>query len=73
MRMVVFLQMTSLTGRVISTMFILILMAIHAPWATVVLVRRSEKWIEKFHKFSLVVWGIRLVPYLLGVALNMKF
>jgi len=51
----------------------LVLMAIHALWATVVLVRRSEKWIEKFHKFSLVVWGIWLVPYLLGVALNMKF
>ena len=51
----------------------LILMAIHAVWATIVLVRRSEKWIEKFHKFSLVVWGIWLVPYLLGVALNMKF
>jgi uncharacterized repeat protein (TIGR03987 family) len=49
------------------------LMAIHAAWATVVLVGRHGKWIEKFHRFSLVVWGIWLVPYLIGMALNMKF
>ena len=50
----------------------LILMVIHAVWATIVLVRKDTVWIEKFHKFSLVVWGLWLVPYLLGVALNAK-
>jgi uncharacterized repeat protein (TIGR03987 family) len=57
----------------ITGVLALVLMAVHAVWATVVLVRKSEKWIEKFHKFSLVVWGIWLVPYLIGMALNMKF
>ena len=39
------------------------LMAVHAAWATVVLVRRDERWIRSFHKFSIVVWAIWLVPY----------
>lgn len=40
------------------------LMFIHAIWATVVLVRRDERWITNFHRFSLAVWLIWLVPYL---------
>jgi uncharacterized repeat protein (TIGR03987 family) len=42
----------------------LILMLIHAIWAAIVLWRKSEKQIQQFHKFSLVVWGLWLVPYL---------
>lgn len=57
----------------ITGVLALILMAIHAVWATVVLVRRSEKWIQRFHSLSIVVWGIWLVPYGIGMALNMKF
>lgn len=51
----------------------LVLMAVHAVWATVVLVRRRDEEIRGFHRFSLVVWTIWLVPYALGMALNMKF
>jgi uncharacterized repeat protein (TIGR03987 family) len=40
------------------------LMFIHAVWATVVLVRKDERWINSFHRFSVVVWVIWLVPYL---------
>ena len=41
----------------------IILMFIHAAWATVVLLRKDEKLIVSFHKFSLVVWVIWLIPY----------
>jgi uncharacterized repeat protein (TIGR03987 family) len=39
------------------------LMFVHAVWATVVLVRKDERWITNFHRFSVVVWLIWLVPY----------
>jgi len=42
----------------------ILLMLIHASWATIVLVRRDEPMIRSFHRFSLVVWLIWLVPYL---------
>lgn len=38
------------------------LMLVHAIWATVVLVRKNETAIVGFHKFSVVVWAIWLVP-----------
>ncbi len=41
----------------------ILLMLIHALWATVVLVRKDEVMIRNFHKFSVVVWVIWLVPY----------
>jgi uncharacterized repeat protein (TIGR03987 family) len=41
----------------------ILLMLIHALWATVVLVRKDEKMIRNFHKFSVMVWVIWLVPY----------
>jgi uncharacterized repeat protein (TIGR03987 family) len=44
----------------------ILLMVIHAIWATVVLVRKDERAITNFHKFSVVVWIIWLVPYLNG-------
>ena len=31
--------------------------------ATIVLIRKDEVWIRKFHRFSLVVWTIWLIPY----------
>ena len=41
----------------------ILLMLVHATWATVVLARRDERWITSFHRFSIVVWAIWLVPY----------
>lgn len=40
------------------------LMFAHAVWATVVLIRKDERWITSFHKFSIAVWVIWLIPYL---------
>jgi uncharacterized repeat protein (TIGR03987 family) len=44
----------------------LALMAIHLVWAIVVLVRNRENEKNNFHKFSLLVWAIWLVPYIAG-------
>ncbi|PKQ19914.1 MAG: TIGR03987 family protein [Actinobacteria bacterium HGW-Actinobacteria-6] len=41
----------------------IVLMFIHAAWAAIVLWRRDEVWITRFHKFSVVVWLVWLVPY----------
>ena len=47
----------------ITGLIAILLMLIHAVWATVVLVRKDEKMINSFHKFSVVVWFIWLIPY----------
>jgi len=44
----------------------LVLMAVHLLWAIVVLVRNRDAEKHSFHRFSVVVWGIWLVPYLTG-------
>ncbi|MEO8222804.1 MAG: HsmA family protein [Specibacter sp.] len=44
----------------------LLLMVIHLVWAIIVLVRNSEAQKKRFHRFSLLVWGIWLIPYLTG-------
>lgn len=41
----------------------ILLMLVHAVWATIVLVRKYEKMINNFHKFSVLVWFIWLIPY----------
>ncbi|PKQ16407.1 MAG: TIGR03987 family protein [Actinobacteria bacterium HGW-Actinobacteria-7] len=47
----------------ITGVLAIVLMLVHAVWATVVLVRRDENWITRFHTFSIVVWVVWLVPY----------
>ena len=50
----------------------IILMIVHAVWATVVLVKNNEGSAKNFHKFRLVVWAIWLIPYILGMVIGMK-
>ncbi|MAT97911.1 MAG: TIGR03987 family protein [Anaerolineaceae bacterium] len=47
----------------ISGLAAIILMFIHALWATAVLLRKDENAIRNFHKFSVAVWVIWLIPY----------
>ncbi|MBU3146049.1 HsmA family protein [Clostridium sp. CF012] len=47
------------------------LMLIHAIWAAVVLIKKDENMIAKFHKFSIIVWIIWLVPFISGAASHM--
>lgn len=41
----------------------IVLMFVHAVWATIVLLRKNERLITSFHKFSVLVWAIWLIPY----------
>jgi len=47
----------------ISGLLAIILMFVHAVWATIVLVKKDENMIVKFHKFSVFVWLVWLIPY----------
>lgn len=49
----------------------ILLMAVHLAWAVVVLARGREKEKHTFHRFSIVVWAIWLIPYALGAAAAM--
>ncbi len=55
----------------ITGVIAILLMFIHAIWATLVLIKRDENAINNFHKFSLMVWFIWLIPYFSPMVLNM--
>jgi uncharacterized repeat protein (TIGR03987 family) len=48
------------------------LMLIHAIWATRVASTGSEEARQGFHRYSLVVWLIWLIPYISGMYLGMS-
>jgi uncharacterized repeat protein (TIGR03987 family) len=50
----------------------LLLMLFHASWATYVIMKKNEKKINTFHKFSMFVWLIWLIPYISGMVMHMK-
>ena len=54
----------------LTGMLAIILMLFHAIWATSVIIRKDEKTILQFHKFSIVVWIIWLIPMLSGMILG---
>ncbi|MEF9951934.1 MAG: HsmA family protein [Clostridium sp.] len=49
----------------------IVLMLFHAGWATYVLCKNDEKQKETFHKFSMTVWAIWLIPYFVGMIIAM--
>ncbi len=61
------LDLHSITGALA-----ILLMVFHALWATIVLIKKNDKLIKSFHKFSIVVWLIWLVPYITGVVINIS-
>ena len=48
------------------------LMLIHAIWATRVVIKNNERLRLSFHKFSIIVWLIWLIPYFGGMYLGMS-
>ncbi len=60
-----FLDIHALTG-----VLAIALMLFHAIWATISLNSGNEKRLRSFHKFSLVVWVIWLIPYCIGFTAN---
>jgi uncharacterized repeat protein (TIGR03987 family) len=55
----------------LSGLIAIILMFIHAIWAAIVLRRKDENMIMNFHKFSVVVWFIWLIPYFSPIIFGM--
>jgi uncharacterized repeat protein (TIGR03987 family) len=55
----------------VSGLLAIVLMFIHAIWATLVLLRKDEKMIANFHKFSIAVWFIWLIPYFSPMVVGM--
>lgn len=66
-RMVEAGQTTSLLHTITGTAAFA-LMALHAIWASWVLLRGSEQARRRFHHYSVAVWLLWLVPYLGGMA-----
>lgn len=59
-------QMMAATG-----LLALALMALHLGWAVVTMIRNRDNERHVFHRFSVVVWTIWLVPYFTGMAAAM--
>lgn len=73
---------TTLMGRLAKNSFALsfhsvtgaaaiLLMAVHAVWATVTLKKGGDASRRRFHRFSVIVWVIWLIPYLSGMVYGM--
>jgi uncharacterized repeat protein (TIGR03987 family) len=56
----------------ISGPIALLLMLFHAVWATIVISGKDEERIRNFHKFSMFVWMVWLIPYMTGIVMHMK-
>lgn len=56
----------------ITGLLAIILMLVHALWATIVLFKNDEKAKANFHRFSIVVWSIWLIPFISGAVLGMS-
>lgn len=48
------------------------LMLIHAVWATWAIQKGRDDVLKKFHKYSLLVWLIWLIPYFGGMYIGMS-
>lgn len=55
----------------ITGLLAILLMLFHAVWATVVLVKNDELAKANFHKLSIIVWIIWLIPFISGAFLGM--
>ena len=55
----------------ISGLVAIILMLVHAVWALIVLLKKDEDALNSFHKFSIIVWLIWLIPYFSPMFFNM--
>lgn len=56
----------------ITGLLAIILMLFHAIWATMVLITNDKKAKSNFHKFSILVWTIWLIPFISGAILGMS-
>lgn len=50
----------------------IVLMLFHAVWATIVFTKNDTEKLQNFHKFSIIVWLIWLIPYVIGLIIGMS-
>lgn len=55
----------------ITGVIAIVLMIVHAAWAVVVLIRKNEEAITTFHRFSIAVWVVWLIPYFSPMVFNL--
>lgn len=55
----------------ITGIIAIVLMLVHAIWATAVIVLKDKESAKTFHRYSIAVWRIWLIPFVLGMALGM--
>lgn len=54
----------------ITGLLAVLLMLFHTIWATTVIVKKNEKMKESFHKISIIVWIIWMIPMVLGIIMG---
>ncbi len=62
---------TALTIHGITGTLAILLMLFHAAWATWVIYKNDKEKQVIFHKFSIFVWCIWLIPYVIGAMIGM--
>jgi TIGR03987 family protein len=55
----------------VTGLIAIVLMLFHALWATKVLIKNNPVERKNFHKFSILVWLIWLIPYVSGAIFGM--
>jgi hypothetical protein len=63
---------TGIWAERISGQIALWLMLAHAIWATIVIRNKNKYMMVRFHRYSLFVWIIWLIPYFGGMYLAMN-
>ncbi|WP_124067900.1 HsmA family protein [Clostridium sp. E02] len=61
----------SISFHTVTGIAAIVLMLIHTIWATVVFKQKNDIVMAKFHKFSVIVWLIWLIPYFSGMFAHM--
>jgi uncharacterized repeat protein (TIGR03987 family) len=56
----------------ITGLLAIILMLFHALWASIVTAKHNEKAKANFHRFSIIVWLIWLIPFMSGLVFGMS-
>ncbi|WP_071458725.1 HsmA family protein [Bacillus massilinigeriensis] len=64
-------QEFGLNFHAITGMLAILLMLGHAVWATVVIWKKDDAMKAAFHRFSIIVWAIWLVPFISGAIFGM--
>jgi len=64
-------EVLTLNFHAITGLAAIILMLVHAIWATKVLINKDIKAKISFHRFSIIVWLIWLIPFISGAVFGM--